>query len=147
MHSRILLRLPEGADSRLVRASLETAIPDALVLDWHEPDPQVTRILDAWLAFLRLTAWFALVTASVAAAAAAHWMMSDRLDTIAVIKALGGRTRVVLQGYLIPVFAMSMIAMPLACGVGAAIQAITLRLLGGVVACQARLLLGLADRR
>jgi len=128
VHHRVLLRLPSSMRAQTVRAHLERALPATFVLDWSETDPQATRVVAASLTFLRVIGWFALAIAAVASAVAANAMVAARLDAIAITKALGGRVRALLAGYLIPLIAMSIVAVPAGWLLGAAIQSVALRL-------------------
>jgi putative ABC transport system permease protein len=98
---RFLFRLPAtgspGAGE--VRLILKNALPEATIADYRETHPIITRGLDRSTTFLSLIGLIALVIGAMGVGSAMHGHLQQRLDSIAVIKCVGGRSGQVIRIY------------------------------------------------
>ncbi len=122
---RYLLKLPAaGATVEEVGGELRAAFPNALVTDFREVHPQLRRALERATTFLSLVSLLALMIAASGAAMAVRAHIEQRMDTIAILKCLGGRS-----GQITRIFFLQTLLLGLAGGlagvpVGLAVQAI-----------------------
>ena len=86
---RILFRLPPGTSPETIRHSLEDAFPGRKVLDYLHPDPQAAGILQKLQRSLGAISIMVLLVGVIAVATAMWSHIEQRLDSIAVMKALG----------------------------------------------------------
>jgi putative ABC transport system permease protein len=114
---------PSAPPVEQIRADLKTALPDALVADFRESSPIITRGLDRATTFLGLVSLIAMIVGALGVAMAMHAHLQQKMDNIAVMKSLGAASRDVIGIY--------------------AIQTLMLGLLGGI----AGVLLGKAVER
>jgi putative ABC transport system permease protein len=97
---RFLFRLPTGVpDVAEVRRILKSAFPEATLADYRETHPIITRGLDRSTTFLSLIGLIALVIGAMGVASAMHGHLQQRLDSIAVMKCLGGRSQQIIRIY------------------------------------------------
>lgn len=98
---RYLFRLPaDGPGVGEVRRRLESAFPGTLITDYREVDPRLRRGLGRATAFLSLVSLLALLIGAVGVAMAIHAQIEQRLDAIAIMKCLGGRSGQILKIYV-----------------------------------------------
>jgi putative ABC transport system permease protein len=98
---RFLFRLPAvgGPGVVEVRGILKNAFPEATLADYRETHPIITRGLDRATTFLGLIGLIALVIGAMGVASAMHGHLQQRLDSIAVMKCIGGRSAQVIRIY------------------------------------------------
>ncbi|HEV2201705.1 MAG TPA: FtsX-like permease family protein [Bryobacteraceae bacterium] len=84
-----------------IRAALKTALPDALVADFRESSPVITRGLDRATTFLSLVSLIAMIVGALGVAMAMHAHLQQRMDNIAVMKSLGAASRDIIGIYAI----------------------------------------------
>ena len=93
---RLLFRRAEGAGGRL-KDTLRAIFPDAQILDYRGlADPRFPALLDTALTWLDLIAWMALALGALCVAVVVRLHIDRRLDSVAIMKALGGRWRQVI---------------------------------------------------
>lgn len=98
---RFLFRLPpSGPSVSEVRRILKHALPEATLADYTETHPIITRGLDRATTFLSLIGLIALVIGALGVASAMHGHLQQRLDSIAVMKCVGARSRQVIRIYM-----------------------------------------------
>jgi putative ABC transport system permease protein len=99
---RLLFKLPASGtpDVAEVRAILKKAFPEATLADYRETHPIITRGLDRSTTFLSLIGLIALVIGAMGVASAMHGHLQQRLDSIAVMKCVGGRSGQVIRIYV-----------------------------------------------
>jgi putative ABC transport system permease protein len=83
-----------------VRDDLKTVFPDAVFADYRETHPLITRGLNNATTFLSLVSLIALVVGALGVAMAMQAHLRSKLDSIAILKALGGRSAHILRIYL-----------------------------------------------
>ncbi|MEZ5398363.1 MAG: FtsX-like permease family protein [Bryobacteraceae bacterium] len=122
---RHLFRLdPASAPVDEARAKLKDAFPNALVADYRESHPLITRGLDRAERFLSLTGLIALIIGALGVAATMRAHIEQRLDTIAILKCLGARSSDVLRIYLLQTLATALAGSLAGCALGAAVQGV-----------------------
>jgi putative ABC transport system permease protein len=100
---RFLFRLPAtGTPGAVeVRHILKSALPEATIADYTETHPIITRGLDRSTTFLSLIGLIALVIGAMGVGSAMHSHLQQRLDSIAVMKCVGGRSGQVIRIYTV----------------------------------------------
>jgi putative ABC transport system permease protein len=93
MYYRTLLALPPGMAVDPVRVALDRVFPGRRILDYRTPDPQILWFLQRAATGLKSIGVFLLLLAALGAAVAMWSHIEPRLDSLAVMKVLGGRSR------------------------------------------------------
>ena len=120
---RLLLKLPEAKNAGLktsagavdpvnMRKQLEDALPDAQVMDYREGNPGLSQGLDNSTAILSLICLVAMVLGAIGVAMAMHAHLDQRMDMLAILKALGAGS-----GDLLRIFLLQTLGLGLAGGV------------------------------
>jgi putative ABC transport system permease protein len=120
MSERLLVKLPEkaadgraaDAEAAAMRGQLESALPDAQVMDFREGNPALSRGLDHATAILSLICLVAMVLGAIGVAMAMHAHLEQRMDMLAILKALGAGS-----GDLLRIFLLQTLGLGLAGGV------------------------------
>jgi putative ABC transport system permease protein len=84
-----------------IRAQLKAALPEALIADFRESTPVITRGLDRATTFLSLVSLIAMIVGALGVAMAMHAHLQQKMDNIAVMKSLGAASRDVISIYAI----------------------------------------------
>jgi putative ABC transport system permease protein len=99
---RYLFRLTPGPPGiEEVRQSLVKAFPEALIADFRQTHPIITQGLNRATTFLSLVSLIALIVGALGVATAMQAHLQQKMDSIAVMKCVGARTREVIQIYLL----------------------------------------------
>ncbi|MGB8260101.1 MAG: ABC transporter permease, partial [Terracidiphilus sp.] len=98
---RLLMKLPEKADPVAERKSVEAALKDAQVMDYREGNPALTTGLDRAEAILSLICLVAMVLGAIGVAMAMHAHLEQRMDMLAILKAMGAGTGDLLRIFLV----------------------------------------------
>ncbi len=102
---RFLFRLPSaaapGTGVEEVRRRVQQSFPTALIADFRETHPLVTRGLERATTFLSLISLIAVVVGALGIASAMQSHLQQKMDSIAVMKALGARSGQVMRIYLL----------------------------------------------
>ena len=106
---RLLVKLPNvlasGAtsDSEIaaLHTELEAALPDAQVMDFREGNPGITRGLDNATSILSLICLVAMVLGAIGVAMAMHAHLEQRMDMLAILKAMGAGSPDLLRIFLL----------------------------------------------
>ena len=121
---RLLIKLPEknasglraqasaAADEVGMRKQLEEALPDAQVMDFREGNPALSQGLDNATAILSLICLVAMVLGVIGVAMAMHAHLEQRMDMLAILKAVGAGS-----GDLLRIFLLQTLGLGLAGGV------------------------------
>jgi len=122
---RYLFRMaPTAPPVAAVRESLKSALPDALVADFRESNPIITRGLDRATTFLSLVSLIAMIVGALGVAMAMHAHLQQKMDNIAVIKSLGGTSRDVMGIYTVQTLLLGIVGGFAGVAVGRAIERI-----------------------
>jgi putative ABC transport system permease protein len=106
---RLLVKLPDtppkgvtvDAETAAIRAQLEAALPDAQVMDYREGNPALTRGLDNATSILSLICLVAMVLGAIGVAMAMHAHLEQRMDMLAILKAIGADSSDLLRIFLL----------------------------------------------
>ncbi|MGA3008956.1 MAG: FtsX-like permease family protein [Terracidiphilus sp.] len=113
---RLLLKLPPKADApshlATLRKQVEAALPDAQVMDFREGNPGLNKGLDNATAILSLICLVAMVLGAIGVAMAMHAHLEQRMDMLAILKAVGASS-----GDLLRIFVLQTLGLGLAGGV------------------------------
>jgi putative ABC transport system permease protein len=106
---RLLVKLPDtppkgvtvDAETAAIRTQLEAALPDAQVMDYREGNPALTRGLDNSTSILSLICLVAMVLGAIGVAMAMHAHLEQRMDMLAILKAIGADSSDLLRIFLL----------------------------------------------
>lgn len=119
---RLAFRLPPGIEPSDYRARMEELFPQADVVDYRDPDPRAIASLDASVAFMNLGAWVALVAGSLGAGMAMYLHLRSRLDSVAIMKAVGGRSEQIVAAYAFQATGLALAGGVLGSGLGRVLE-------------------------
>ncbi|HYZ85319.1 MAG TPA: FtsX-like permease family protein, partial [Bryobacteraceae bacterium] len=119
---RILLRVPDDKAVDRLRASLRKTFESERVTDYREVNQNVTKALDDTRNFLSLISLIALIVGAIGVATAMHAHLQQKMDSIAVMKSIGGRTSQIVQIYLLQTLTLGLIGGVLGIIVGSLLQ-------------------------
>jgi putative ABC transport system permease protein len=132
---RLLMKLPESTPARLtgkadavidplaMRKQLEEALPDAQVMDFREGNPGLSRGLDNATAVLSLICLVAMVLGAIGEAMAMHAHLEQRMDMLAILKALGAGSADLLRIFLLQTLGLGLAGGVLGVAVGVGVMA------------------------
>jgi len=122
---RFLFALPpNGLAAGEVRAELQAGFPEAMISDFRQTHPMITRGLNRSERFLSLVSLIALVVGAIGVAMAMHAHLEQRMESIAMMKCLGARAAQVLRVYVVQTLGIGLIGGAAGLAVGAAIQTV-----------------------
>jgi putative ABC transport system permease protein len=98
---KLLLKLPPTADPVALRKQVEAALPDAQVMDYREGNPGLTQGLDNATAILSLICLVSMVLGAIGVAMAMHAHLEQRMDMLAILKAVGAGSSDLLRIFLL----------------------------------------------
>lgn len=98
---RLLMKLPADVQNATVRKLVEDALPDAQVMDFQEGNPALSDGLDRATAILSLICLVAMVLGAIGVAMAMHAHLEQRMDMLAILKAVGARSADLLRIFLL----------------------------------------------
>jgi putative ABC transport system permease protein len=117
---RLLMKLPAKVDQVMVRKAVETALPDAQVMDFKEGNPALSQGLDNATAILSLICLVAMVLGAIGVAMAMHAHLEQRMDMLAILKAVGATSTDLLRIFLLQTLGLGLTGglLGVAAGVG-----------------------------
>ena len=124
---RLLVQLPLQASASqttaqlaAVRKQLETMLPEAQVMDYREGNPALTEGLDRSTAILSLICLVAMVLGAIGVAMSMHAHLEQRMDVLAILKAIGAGSGDMLRIFLLQTMGLGLAGAVLgvAAGVG-----------------------------
>lgn len=117
---RLLMKLPAKANVAEVRKQVEAALPDAQVVDFKEGNPALSQGLDNATAILSLICLVAMVLGAIGVAMAMHAHLEQRMDMLAILKAVGARSADLLRIFLLQTLGLGLAGalLGVAAGVG-----------------------------
>ena len=99
---RFLFKIPaSGINVGTMRSDLKKAFPDALISDFRQTNPAIEQGLERATTFLSLVSLIALIVGALGVATAIQAHLSQRMDSIAVMKCLGARSSQILSIYVL----------------------------------------------
>ncbi len=128
---RLLVKLPYAppkdlsadAETAAVRAQLEAALPDAQVMDYREGNPALTRGLDNATSILSLICLVAMVLGAIGVAMAMHAHLEQRMDMLAILKAIGADSSDLLRIFLLQTLGLGLVGGLLGVAAGVVVMA------------------------
>ncbi|MGD1107929.1 MAG: FtsX-like permease family protein [Terracidiphilus sp.] len=128
---RLLAKLPDAppkgvsadAETAAVRGQLEAALPDAQVMDYREGNPALTRGLDNATSILSLICLVAMVLGAIGVAMAMHAHLEQRMDMLAILKAIGADSSDLLRIFLLQTLGLGLAGGLLGVVTGVAVMA------------------------
>jgi putative ABC transport system permease protein len=132
---RLLIKLPENGAAGLtgkgaaaidpvtMRKQLEDALPDAQVMDFREGSPALSQGLDNATAILSLICLVAMVLGAIGVAMAMHAHLEQRMDMLAILKAVGAGSADLLRIFLLQTLGLGLAGGLLGVAVGAGVMA------------------------
>lgn len=122
---RFLFKLnPASPGIADVRARLVKAFPEAMIADYRETHPIITRGLNNATTFLSLVSLITLIVGAIGVATAMHAHIQQRMDSIAIMKCLGARSSQLMRIYMIQTVALGLAGGLLGVTLGTAVQRI-----------------------
>ncbi|HSU59990.1 MAG TPA: FtsX-like permease family protein [Bryobacteraceae bacterium] len=119
---RFLFKLKPDANLDAIKPRLEAIIHRVFISDYREGSPVVGKAIDNTTTFLSLISLIALIVGSLGVAMAMYSHLQQRMDTIAVMKALGARAGQVMQIYLIQTLWLGLAGGLIGVAIGALVQ-------------------------
>lgn len=125
---RLLVKLPakaarglsDSAEMNAVRTQLEAALPDTEVMDFREGNHALTHGLEHATAILSLICLVAMVLGAIGVAMAMHAHLEQRMDMLAILKAMGAGSADLLRIFLLQTLGLGLAGglLGVAAGVG-----------------------------
>jgi putative ABC transport system permease protein len=104
-NERLLIELPATMQTATqlaaVRKQVETMLPEAQVMDFREGNPALTEGLDRATAILSLICLVAMVLGAIGVAMSMHAHLEQRMDVLAILKAIGAGSSDLLRIFLL----------------------------------------------
>src|SRR6516165_6408626 len=119
---RLLIKLPPQADPLGARKQVESILPDSQVVDFKEGNPALTEGLDRATAILSLICLVAMVLGAIGVAMAMHAHLEQRMDMLAILKAVGARSSDLVRIFLLQTLGLGMAGGLLGVAGGAAVM-------------------------
>jgi putative ABC transport system permease protein len=119
---RLLMKLPPTAKIAEVRKQVEAALPDAQVTDFKEGNPALSQGLDNATAILSLICLVAMVLGAIGVAMAMHAHLEQRMDMLAILKAIGARSTDLLRIFLLQTLGLGLLGALLGVIAGAGVM-------------------------
>jgi putative ABC transport system permease protein len=120
---RLLMKLPPQADPVALRKQVEAALPDAQVIDYREGNPGLTQGLDNATAILSLICLVAMVLGAIGVAMAMHAHLEQRMDMLAILKAVGASSGDLLRIFLLQTLGLGLAGGLLGAAAGVGVMA------------------------
>lgn len=122
---RFLFQLgPQAPPVAEVRTTLKKTFPEAMVIDYRETHPIITRGLDRSTMFLSLVSLIALIVGAIGVGMAMQAHLQQKMDNIAVMKSIGGKSSQILRIYLMQTLLLGLAGGLLGVAVGLGIQVV-----------------------
>jgi putative ABC transport system permease protein len=119
---RLLVKIPAKADPLAVRKQVESILPDAQVVDFKEGNPALSQGLDNATAILSLICLVAMVLGAIGVAMAMHAHLEQRMDMLAILKAVGARSSDLLRIFLLQTMALGLMGALIGIAAGALVM-------------------------
>lgn len=119
---RFLFKLNPGVDLEAVKQQIKPVIHRVFLSDYREGSPVVGKALDNTTTFLSLISLIALIVGALGVAMAMYSHLQQRMDTIAVMKAVGARAGQVMRIYLLQTLWLGIAGGLIGVAIGALVQ-------------------------
>ena len=142
---RLLLRLPEGTDLDGTRAEIgEVFGRRARVSDFTQQNRTLSRGLRRATTFLSLVSLIALIVGGLGVATSIESHLRQKMDSIAMIKCLGGRSRQIMRIYVVQAAILGLAGSLIGVALGFGAQLIFPRFLAGYFDVDIHLIISIA---
>ncbi|MGH8244944.1 MAG: ABC transporter permease, partial [Gammaproteobacteria bacterium] len=130
-----LFRLPaQGLPLETARGILRAGLQRVgRISDYREPNPSLSDALDRMTNFLSLIGLLSLLVGGLGVATTIHTYLQQKLDSIAIVKCLGGRSSQIMRIYLMQGLSIGLVGSLLGVGLGYVVQILFPRLLRGLI--------------
>ena len=136
---RLLFKLPATMDPVAMRKSVEQALPDAQVMDFKEGNPALAQGLDNSTAILSLICLVAMVLGAIGVAMAMHAHLEQRMDMLAILKAVGAGSSDLLRIFLLQTLGLGLAGAVLGVAAGVGVMAALPAVFGNLLPVHATL--------
>ena len=136
---RLLMKLPPQADPVALRKQVEAALPDAQVMDFREGNPGLSHGLDNATAILSLICLVAMVLGAIGVAMAMHAHLEQRMNMLAILKAVGAGSGDLLRIFLLQTLGLGLAGGVLGVAAGVGVMAALPAVFGKLLPVQATL--------
>jgi putative ABC transport system permease protein len=134
------MKLPAArADTAAVRKQVEAALPDAQVMDFREGNPALSQGLENSTAILSLICLVAMVLGAIGVAMAMHAHLEQRLDMLAILKAVGAGSADLLRIFLLQTLGLGLAGGVLGVAAGVGVMAALPAVFGNLLPVHATL--------
>ena len=122
--NRYLFKLPDTLNPRAVQGELAATFPDktARVSTYQESQPMLRRFLRQFTMYLGLVGLIALIVGGIGVAGSVRAFLKEKLEIIAVLKAIGAESRVILHVYLMQALFLGLLGSLAGAALGAGLQ-------------------------
>ncbi len=129
-----LYRLPPGLPLDEAQSLLKSGLKrPARISDFRTPNPSVSRGLERMAGFLSLIGMLSLLVGGLGVATTVHAYLQQKLDGIAVIKCLGGRSAQIIRIYMIQGLMLGLAGSLLGVALGYIVQLLFPNLIKGLI--------------
>jgi putative ABC transport system permease protein len=119
---RFLLKLKPTANLDSAKSEIKAALHRVFITDYRDGSPVVGKAIDSTTTFLSLISLIALIVGALGVAMAMYSHLQQRMDTIAVMKAVGARAQQIIQIYLLQTLWLGLAGGLIGVAVGAVVQ-------------------------
>jgi putative ABC transport system permease protein len=119
---RFLFKLKPGADLEAAKSDIKGSLHRVFITDYKDGSPIVGKAIDATTTFLSLISLIAMIVGSLGVAMAMYSHLQQRMDTIAVMKAVGARAQQVIQIYMVQTLWLGLAGGLIGVAIGAIVQ-------------------------
>jgi putative ABC transport system permease protein len=119
---RFLFRLNPNANIDQLKDDLKNTLARPRITDFRDGDPAIERGINNSTTFLSLVSLIALIVGSLGVGMAMYSHLQQKLDIIAVMKAVGARSRQVMTIYLIQTLWLGLAGGLIGIAIGAMVQ-------------------------
>ena len=123
---RLLIQLPPAMQTAAqladVRKRVEAMLPEAQVMDYREGNPALTEGLDRATAILSLICLVAMVLGAIGVAMSMHAHLEQRMDVLAILKAIGADSGDLLRIFLLQTMGLGLAGALLGVAAGAGVM-------------------------
>jgi putative ABC transport system permease protein len=142
-NERLLIELPAtmqtAAQLAAIRKQVETILPEAQVMDFREGNPALTEGLDRATAILSLICLVAMVLGAIGVAMSMHAHLEQRMDVLAILKAIGAGSGDLLRIFLLQTMGLGLAGAILGVAAGAGVMLALPAVFGNLLPVHARL--------
>ena len=119
---RFLFKLKPATDLDAAKSEIKNVLHRVFITDYRDGSPVVGKAIDSTTTFLSLISLIALIVGSLGVAMAMYSHLQQRMDTIAVMKAMGARSNQVIQIYVVQTLWLGLAGGLIGVAIGAVVQ-------------------------